>query len=385
MLHHSRPARQRAFTLVELLVVIAIIGILIALLLPAVQAAREAARRAQCTNNMKQIALACHNYVDRSKSLPASLFLTTTGTSVNFQPWATMVLPFMEQTTISSQWDARYPAASGGSETALGITGDPVATAACQNNADMAATVIDSFICPSAPAAKSRVAVAGIDMAVLGAAVGASLPLTGTWSFGQAPIDYQPYQWAYLESGDTVFSTLAWGAGATPHQVVGPMLVRDTVTGSSYPQSSRLEDITDGTSNTILAGERVGGPYVYKRGNVQIDTIDAAFLGIPLTGATLNFVNGGGWANPFSGWFRPAGTTEAGAVNTGSAWLPTAGTGPSVINSISMWNCGFFAMHPGGCNFALCDGSVRFISENVPSSVLGAMLTRGNGEVFELP
>src|SRR5579871_6589801 len=108
-------AKRRAFTLIELLVVIAIIAVLIALLLPAVQQAREAARRSQCKNNLKQIGLALLNYESTYKSLPDAAFTTMangagsspnfTGTIQAYSTWQVSILPFIDQQTIANQWD----------------------------------------------------------------------------------------------------------------------------------------------------------------------------------------------------------------------------------------------------------------------------------------
>src|SRR5688572_10057430 len=96
-----RFKRRSGFTLVELLVVIAIIGVLVALLLPAVQAAREAARRAQCNNQMKQLALACHNFHDTFNSVPP------VDISDNFATWAVFILPYIEQPALYSEWNIK--------------------------------------------------------------------------------------------------------------------------------------------------------------------------------------------------------------------------------------------------------------------------------------
>lgn len=148
-----RRARS-GFTLVELLVVIAIIGILVALLLPAVQAAREAARRMQCSNNMKQIALALHNYHDTYKTFASGHVLTNippgptgcyTGSPQTFPgaPWTALILPYIEQGTIYDQLDFRFPFPR-----AMAVVASPPLTAP---NVVPLTTPLSVYRCPSLP------------------------------------------------------------------------------------------------------------------------------------------------------------------------------------------------------------------------------------------
>lgn len=141
---HEAGTRRTGFTLVELLVVIAIIGILIALLLPAVQAAREAARRAQCTNNLKQLSLAVHNYHDVHKSFPAGAIWHGAGATApedgrNLSwgaTWVIMLLPFIEQSALADSYDSRLLARTGNATT--------------PNNA-VTQSQLNAMLCPSQP------------------------------------------------------------------------------------------------------------------------------------------------------------------------------------------------------------------------------------------
>ncbi len=139
---NRRNSRRRGFTLVELLVVIAIIGILVGLLLPAVQAAREAARRMQCSNNMKQLALALHNYESANKKFPCGFsdnFNTVVVGRDGGWAWASGVLPYIEQSALYGTLDTRFAP--------YGTVGT-VSDAAGKNNL-ATATVLSAFRCPS--------------------------------------------------------------------------------------------------------------------------------------------------------------------------------------------------------------------------------------------
>jgi prepilin-type N-terminal cleavage/methylation domain-containing protein len=337
--------RRRAFTLVELLVVIAIIGILIALLLPAVQAAREAARRAQCTNNLKQLGLAFHNYHDTCKTFPMAYFASGAAGAIegqNWQVWSTRILPFMEQSTISATWDAAYPSYN-----------TPTGAGASNTNDTVAATVLDSFVCPSAPDGQARVYK---DASV---AIGAlnyptsTIPAVAV-TFSSAPGDYTIVNGMNCETGETEFAEYAYPDPATDLVDAHESRLAGAISGTS----TRIADITDGTSNTILVGERVGGTTLYVKGGKSHGT---------------SLTNGGGWADIYGGMNWIIGSDQTG----------TSTPGPCAINCSNQRGIGFYAMHPGGAQFLLGDGSARFVSESTTPVVLGAAITRGYSEVFE--
>jgi prepilin-type processing-associated H-X9-DG protein len=138
--------------------------------------------------------------------------------------------------------------------------------------------------------------------------------------------------------------------------------------------SARLSDITDGTSNTMLLAERVGGPIIYAKGGVALDLTSR---GLPP--ASVAALNGGGWINPFNG----IGTLYGSAYVVTSANF--ANDGPCAINCTNMTYRNMFSMHPGGVNLALADGSIRFIGETTEPFIIGSLFTRSNGEPFTLP
>ena len=321
---------SRGFTLIELLVVIAIIAILIALLLPAVQQAREAARRTQCKNNLKQLALAVHNYHDTANVFPFGYYLAPPFT--NFRNTFTMILPYIEQSNVYSGIDHNVPMMNG-------PTGYN-ATVQAQNVA-MAATVIPAFLCASSPGPTTD------DYLYPANGFGGGVPpVTCTWKGGRS--DY---------SGTTgirsTFGDFAYGVGLQGGDRNG--VFRAAGLGGS---KSSMRDITDGTSNTFLFGERTGGVKLYYKTNAAA---------LP---AILGQTNGGSWADAlaFENWLQ------------GSLYDGTANGGPCAMCTNIRGN-GFHSFHTGGCQFAMADGSVRFVSENISQLTFASLVTMGKGEI----
>ncbi|NUQ64625.1 MAG: DUF1559 domain-containing protein [Pirellulales bacterium] len=277
----TQAQRLRGFTLVELLVVIAIIGILIALLLPAVQAAREAARRVQCTNQLKQLGLALHNYHDVVGSFPPGWV-----DSGNFGwGWNVFLFPYIEQKPL-------YDQLSPNSRTLIQVNNNAAAY-------PLLLTVIPNLRCPSDITAASGEQTVGSGANKRPVATSNYVGVRGFFN---------------MANGDTSNN---------------PIVDNTLNNGVLYAQSRvRFSDITDGTSNTFAIGEKGA---------------DAANLTVtpPVRAAC--------WAGD-------------GRIQNGNA--VTSG----VRGKLNQGNQNNFAsFHPGGANFALCDASVRFVSENISS------------------
>jgi prepilin-type N-terminal cleavage/methylation domain-containing protein len=230
----SQTARRRAFTLVELLVVIAIIGVLVALLLPAVQSARESARRMQCTNNVRQIGLALHNFHDTHQTLPPGAVDPATAlrhafTKFNIPTnvihgWAPFIYPYIEQKALYDQyvWDKNWH--------------DAANKLVCQ-------TYVTGLICPSSPIPKR------IDTAAKAACVSADYGIMNG-----------------LNSPATTLFPLGLIDGNTNMAPTGVMGVNTTL---------RFAQITDGLSNTFWVCEDAGRPQLYRTGRQRVGTTRA--------------------------------------------------------------------------------------------------------------
>jgi prepilin-type N-terminal cleavage/methylation domain-containing protein len=320
---------KRGFTLIELLVVIAIIAILIALLLPAVQQAREAARRTQCKNNLKQLALAMHNYHD-THSLFAPGYYVAPPSAV-YRSAFTMMLPFLEQGNLYSSIDHSVPMMNG-------PTGyDPAIQA---KNTLLAASVIQAFLCPSSIGNTTD------DYFYPANGFGPTVPPANcTWKGGRT--DYCGTSGVRGVFGNLAYNNNQGGDREGALRAAG--LGGDT---------SRMRDLVDGTSNTFLFGERTGGVKLYYKNNVA---------NLP---AILGQTNGGGWADAlaFEHWLQ------------GSLYDGTGNGGPCAMCTNIRGN-GFHSFHTGGCQFAMCDGAVKFVSENIAQSVFAGAITRKKGEI----
>jgi prepilin-type N-terminal cleavage/methylation domain-containing protein/prepilin-type processing-associated H-X9-DG protein len=276
--------KRRGFTLIELLVVIAIIAILISLLLPAVQQAREAARRTQCKNNLKQVALAMHNYLDTfGVFTPGWLTPTTRPTNRKYWGWPAILLPFLEQANLYH--------AVGVSETER----LPLASTLFGGVA-LLQTSIPTYNCPS--------------------------------DAGPSPNPFYQDDNGALYGKSNYVSTrfVAWGPGEDP--------------------ATGIRDITDGTSNTFLAGER------------RTSTGPQFFVGGNPWGRNLRGVSSDG-AYIFHASFPP---------NTPTDMTSTNGTPDPWCKRFQI-----SSQHTGGAQFAFCDGSVHFVSENIASNPLCPM------------
>jgi prepilin-type N-terminal cleavage/methylation domain-containing protein len=340
--------RRPGFTLIELLVVIAIIAILIGLLLPAVQKVREAANRMSCSNNLKQIGLALHNYEYTYSSLPPWGFdFTYNPRTAN--PWGDQrqghsgvgqILPFIEQDNIIR---IVHPEAS---------VIDPINLPPDWGTSEGGSVKVKTFLCPSTPA----------HVIDYGRYFAQYFPDRGPLYLGGT--DY-----AVVRGLHSNFCAAC--APASPSGDVGAMGVKGQMTPTGMTEGRiRLTQIADGTSNTILVGEDAGRQQVWARRTPFMPnapcTSTFASDGTLICGWTLNSA----WGD-YNTAIVVRGFSSNGMVRDGGCCAVNC-------NNVSQ----FFGFHTGGCNTVRGDGSVQFLSESIAPGVLAALVTRAGGEVI---
>jgi prepilin-type N-terminal cleavage/methylation domain-containing protein/prepilin-type processing-associated H-X9-DG protein len=291
---------RRGFTLIELLVVIAIIAVLIALLLPAVQQARESARRTQCSNNLKQIGLAIHNYHDSYTRFPLSSIDSTLSRSGMFAS----ILPYLDQGNTYQQYDF-----------SLGNSNASNLVAVSQK--------IPTYLCPTAPFRRA-------------------VPIAGCDANNRAPGTYA----ASTGSHNPYCESQPNGSCATADPNNGAIV-------NSGSGSTGMRDLTDGSSSTFLVGESAW------------NFADYTFTSGPCSGQVR-------WG--FTYWSSPY--PLATAFTTQGPFNPKSMQGDQTRLS------NFRSEHIGVVNMLMCDGSARYVSENIDHNLLNSLATRSGGEVI---
>jgi len=328
----SFERRLRGFTLIELLVVIAIIAVLIALLLPAVQQAREAARRSQCKNNLKQLVLAMHNYHDSYNQLPLN-YDGQNRPRGSFS-WICQVLPLIDQAPLYNQFNFRDSsgACQGGWSAGNATTG----------NQFYAGTILQALLCPSNPQ-QPKVTNQSVDYSC--GSSGQNITAARTDYTGNI---------GFMDSGWRDCGAVPVPNNGTPGQFqLGYSNWADgsdnsylsTCTGVfGYSGTAKLRDITDGTSNTIALIE---DHHWGAKATPGVASVDAA------------------WASPLS-----AISTTRNLVNN-----------PYMVNQQGDLRChGISSTHVGGAHLGMSDGAIKFVSENISQIVLQAISSRAFGE-----
>lgn len=327
--------KRRAFTLVELLVVIAIIGILMAMVLPAIQSSREAGRRAQCLNNMRNTGLAFQRYGEKTKRMPAaSLYTYRTGgvDKTSYQGWAVQLLSFLEEDALARKIDLRshwYAAA----------------------NQPAIVTELPIFLCPSVPDIETRV------------------HYNGERSVNQARTDYT----TFIRVLPRFYSNNSLTAPATTPNDSDMGSPIGLIGGLHKTRDTPLATYRDGLSKTLLLTECVARPVVYLQGGAVRDDSPTYNDGCNNDKTNGNIVG--------SSWADHENTNDFSSMSADgrSCGKPS----PCVMNCTN--NNEPFGFHTAGLAVNLADGSTKFIREDVALDVFGALLTRNGGEALSAP
>jgi len=284
----ERLSKRCGFTLIELLVVIAIIGILIAMLLPAVQKIREAASRTQCANNLKQIGLALHNFHDARKFFPPA-----STTKPKNHSWIPFILPYLEQAPLARQYNFAKQWYA-------------------KSNNKAVRSQLTIFQCPTTPTVNR---------------------VDSTFTNNAACVDYNATK------------------GVSPDLVLIGLIPPGDLRGVMEKNiATRMLQIRDGTSNTIMVAEMAGRPNIYY-GDIQVP----------------GYNPGGPWADPLGPFFLN-GSSPDGSIQPG----------PCPLNCTNEKEV--YSFHREGANVAFADGSVHFIRRSISIVNMAALITRSGGE-----
>jgi prepilin-type N-terminal cleavage/methylation domain-containing protein/prepilin-type processing-associated H-X9-DG protein len=359
--------RRRGFTLIELLVVIAIIAVLIALLLPAVQSAREAARRAQCVNNLKQIGLAIHNYIDRANLFVPGISAQPSGDGWAWDSglsWRAMIMPELEQTTVYNAFNMMLKEDTGGlGGVSSGYVAFAWATAwytrlsvfACPSDGQnqgftpYGANGTYSVVTPPPPPGSPAGTPGTVPTTNYNMSYGDNylvLPLSGPNPWETGP----PFTPGAPRRGYDGF----WGTSNMSTYGLGGLSVFDNGVMRGFADyrttgTATIASVTDGMSNTILVGE------VLPQQDANNEMYGHTGIGSGTT-VPINFYTG-----------------APGPVAYGTTtWA----------SRFSYATRGFKSMHPGGANFLLADGHVQFLKSSINPVTYNALGSRMGGEVI---
>jgi prepilin-type N-terminal cleavage/methylation domain-containing protein/prepilin-type processing-associated H-X9-DG protein len=347
-----------AFTLIELLVVIAIIAILIGLLLPAVQKVREAAARTECQSNLKQLGLACQTFHDVNGFLPPEViypYQLITNVKVNgynygdgYATWAVFLLPYIEQQNMYNLWDPRLPY---GAQPAAAVTSQP-----------------KIFACPSRnPPAPSLDNINGVNWP---GAVSDYASCHGNISGAGATYENNA-------QGAIVLANYAAGAAVTVPSNGSPDAGRSVVPVVNWKGQVPLTTISDGTSNTLLIGEKW-----YEKTLTRGGQLDSSIFNGNDGNTNYRFARIAGWDGLGANYPLPTPsppTNKAGTVATAYPLLNPDGSSGNGVDPKNTNGC-FGGPHPGVCQFVFCDGSVKAVSVTVDLYTLSYLAARQDGQ-----
>lgn len=384
MMRQPKVRRHRGFTLIELLVVIAIISLLIALLLPAVQQAREAARRAQCKNNMKQLGIGMHNYHETYSTFPMNgwIAVNVPAPSIyNGHSFMSAILPFVDQKNIYEE----IAFSQGFNSTTSTLPNPPG-----RSNRDVFVQILSVQTCPSNPTPYEDLV---IRTSVIPAnALAPGLP-PAAMAYQGANGDYAPIAGVRGDYSNYAYSDQPFGSTGNRHGALAGLQIHidepfANFGGNDNPHRHRIGDIHDGTETTILLTEWPARADVWRNGyrltyNPAVDTpvggwtaadiLTAQFLATTLSGSL--------WGEPLFGgenWFKGS-LYSGGDQNTDNNTNTTDGGLCTMCTNEN--SKGIRSFHPGGSHILMADGSVHFISENISQRTFAYLITREKKEV----